>query len=95
MWEENQERCPYGTSSGRKNQEYQIYLISQVRLSVYCVIIVVNVHVYVYRHTKHTLMCTFTTIIKENETRNLKESRGLHKGEFGGRKGKEKDVITL
>lgn len=49
----------------------------------------------VYIHTKYTLMCTFTTKTKERETISLKERRGLYKGEFGGRKGKEKDVITL
>lgn len=46
-------------------------------------------------HTKYALMCTFTTKIKERETMSLKESRGLYKEEFRGRKGKEKDVITL
>lgn len=83
LWEENQERCPYGTSSGRKNQEYQILLIGQVRLHV-CV------HVCVYIHTKHTLMCTFTTIIKEKETRNLKRAGDCIRESSEGGKGRRK-----
>lgn len=80
-------RCPYGSPSGRKNQEYQILLISQVRL---------NVCVHVCRHThKIYAHVHITTIIKERETVSLKESRSLYKEEFRGRKGKEKDVITL